>query len=261
MDLQALAELRQTGALSEDEFKGAKAQLLGKARDSPVTTPANPRAREMRPAVEVEHDPEVTIRQRGCLSRFDHQDIFILEGKPEGWSCLFGRCGGFSSSLEHQSWFEVVPIKLAERGVSQEEWHDWMRSLKGVQERARDCDPCRALHCLLCYPWIIPNPVWIAANLFCPWSQWDPFQRNLHKWLREVNDSLESRGMYVKGMSFGKATTHGDKWDDGSLPVLMFALTGEQSSRLKREAILQEGNSGDPNWACWCCLSHRGRAI
>lgn len=191
----------------------------------------------------------------------NHPDLLALAGQPEGCSCLFGRCGGFSKSLEHQDWFHNLPEKLARKGINNEEWQQWMSALSQVQGHQGDCDFMRTIHCLLCYPWVLPNPIFCLCNCLVPWSKCDPFQVKLHEWMQEVNEVLEPKGMYVKGMCFAETGKGGDHWKDGTLALLVFALTEKQSSRLKCMDPLQQGLSGNPNWGFWCCLSHKDRAI
>ena len=35
----------------------------------------------------------------------------------------------------------------------------------------------------------------------------------------------------------------------------------EEIARFKREPALQQGNSVDPNWACWCCPAHENYSL
>lgn len=163
----------------------------------------------------------------------------VLSGPSKTVPCLFGRCGGFHPKLKEQEWFSTVPARLAQRGVTQEEWDVQMELLAKVQGKAKACDPMRGFICFSICLTIL------AASLgqlwhCCPWSKCDPFQTALRNWLHDFNVLLEPKGIFVKGFCFGQRTEKDGKvmattGDDHALPVLVFGLTKKEIRRMKNE--------------------------
>ena len=94
-----------------------------------------------------------------------------------------------------------------------------------------------------------------------PVSAVDPFQSAMKRWLEDVNKTLRPRGGLCKVLTFAETTTGGGYWKDGSLSIIVFAHSEEEVKRLEREPVLQQGNSGDPNWGCWGTTAHAGRVV
>ena len=162
--------------------------------------------------------------------------------------------------MASEPWFHKVPNRLRLKGIDQQTWQTWMSALCEVQSSAKQCDALRCFCCLFCVPWIIPNPAYTLCNCL-PWSNLDPFQINMKKWLKNVNVVLEPKGAFVKAFCAKSADKNGADHKDNSLAFLAFALTPGKINELKNEKVLQEGNTADGGWGCWCCLSHRGRVV
>ena len=84
-----------------------------------------------------------------------------------------------------------------------------------------------------------------------PISHVDPFQTGMKAWLKRVNDILRPQKGLCKALTFAETTTGGGYWKDGSLSIIVIAYSEEEVERLERTPVLQQGNSGDPNWGCW----------
>ena len=67
--------------------------------------------------------------------------------------------------------------------------------------------------------------------------------------------------MFVKAFCFKQTGPQGGQHNDNSLATLVFSLSPEEKQVLDMESVLQQGHSGDPNWACWCLQCHAGRAV
>ena len=67
--------------------------------------------------------------------------------------------------------------------------------------------------------------------------------------------------MYCKALCMAQTGQDGEHWEDGSLAVLAFAFDPQEVALLKETPVLLQGNSGDPNWGCWCCPAHEHRAV
>lgn len=189
------------------------------------------------------------------------KDVLCLKGTAEGCSCLPGRCKGFSNNLESQDWFHVMPYDLLQFNITKAEWSEWMRSLRAVQDSHNLCDGVRFINFCCCIPFVPPCPWWFFCMLVLPLSRMDPFQRSMKKWLLKVNIALYSRGSFCKILTFAETNASGDYWKDGSMSMLIFALNENGVKRLEQEPVLQQGNSGDPNWGCWGTTAHEGRVV
>lgn len=132
-----------------------------------------------------------------------------------------------------------------------------MERLWALQRReAHQCDLFRYHFCPLVFPF--------APGLLCmlvPWSAYDPYQNSMRTWLADFNKELEPHGLYVKAFCFKQMRNGGAHWNDGTLATLAFALTSEEARHLQQQPVLQEGNSDDPNWACFCCPAHAHRVV
>ena len=134
-----------------------------------------------------------------------------------------------------------------------------MKKLANVQIQNEVCNLIRVIHCLLMQPFCC------GPGMFCncfPWSSCDPFQTEMKKWLKDINDNLlNNKGMYAKAICFAETGQGYGYWKDGSMAIIAIATTEETVSLLKSENTLQQGNSGDPNWGCWCCPAHKTRYL
>jgi len=189
------------------------------------------------------------------------KDVLCLKGTPEGCSCLPGRCMGFSKNLEGEEWFQHMPYQLNKFDVSPTEWSEWMCKLQVAQANHNKCDGVRFINFLCCWPFIPPCPWWFCCMFCLPLSHVDPFQRAMKSWLDEVNTVLRLRGSFCKILTFAETNVDGDYWKDGSMSMIMFALNEEGVKRLEQESVLEQGNSGDPNWGCWGTTAHSGRVV
>lgn len=190
---------------------------------------------------------------------------FVIHASHSECSCLPGRCSGITSNHTNRAdiveAFRLCPKPLLERGVTQKMWKDRIDELFHIDDtKSQKFCIVRTVICLLGW-WN-----WGLGALPCcflPWSRCDPFQLAIHDWLRRFNDEvLIERNMYVKAFSFGQMRRGGAKWEDGTLPVLVFALNPEEIKRLKRENVLQRRpHQDDPGWACLQCPCHYGRSI
>jgi hypothetical protein len=127
-----------------------------------------------------------------------------------------------------------------------------------AQDRNSYCDFVRVLH------FILMQPLCCGPGMFCNcfrWSDCDPFQQGMKQWLESVNKELDDKGAYIKILCFAETGNGGGHWQEGSLATLVIATTPGQVERLKAEPVLQQGHSGDANWACWCCPAHEGRVV
>jgi len=189
------------------------------------------------------------------------KDVICLKGTAEGCSCLPGRCMGFSKSLESHQWFDEMPQKLEKLDISPTEWSEWMYELQQAQNKHNMCDGVRFINFICCLPLVPPFPWWFMCMLCLPLSRVDPFQRAMKNWLEEVNIVLHPRGGFCKILTFAETNADGGYWKDGSMSMIVFALSQNEVKRLEQEPVLQQGNSGDPNWGCWGTTAHAGRAV
>ena len=60
--------------------------------------------------------PNEIVKRPGDLT--NNANIVILDGDQAGWSCLFGRCEGFAKSIHNKNWFNNIPGKLNDKGIS-----------------------------------------------------------------------------------------------------------------------------------------------
>jgi hypothetical protein len=67
--------------------------------------------------------------------------------------------------------------------------------------------------------------------------------------------------VFVKAFTFKQTNADGNQNNDLALSSLVFALTAEETRVLQMEPVLQEGHCHDPNWGCWWCTCHIGRAV
>jgi len=180
----------------------------------------------------------------------------VLEGQPEDCCCLPGRCWGFDSRMEQKIWFTELPQELEEKGLTQARWDEWMKKLKDVQRKSSSHDWIRLL--TLCG--LIFAPMLLLLSCQLKTSKCDPFQIAMKNWLDEFNKVLKPKGVYAKAFTFAEMGSGGGR-GDGALSILCFALDSAEIDRLEKEPALQQGNSGDPNWGCWCLPAHEGRVL
>lgn len=199
--------------------------------------------------------------RRTAIDWINAKGVVVLQGKPEGCSCLPGRCGGFNQNLSHQMWFNNVPKELEKFDVGESQWNQWMQELKEVQTKHEVCNLFRLLNCLTISPFIVPNIAWFLCMWALPVSHVDPFQTGMKAWLKRVNDTLRPQKGLCKALTFAETTTGGAHWKDGSLSIIVIAYSEEEVERLERTPVLQQGNSGDPNWSCWGLTAHAGRVV
>ena len=102
---------------------------------------------------------------------------------------------------------------------------------------------------------------WWLSCCCVPWSRCDPFQVQLRRFLEDFNAALAPHGVWVKAFSFKQTNGDGHFHKDEALATLVFALSPEERQVLEMEAVLQQGHSRDPNWACWCMPCHHGRVV
>lgn len=196
--------------------------------------------------------------RRSWLNRrwFTNDELVILQGCPEGWTCLFGRCGGFDHHLGNEPWFHTVPSKLEARGIDSDQWGEWMDALDKVQSLADTCNTGRAFQCVLTIGFV---PYFVFSLL--PWSSIDPFQRALRHWFERVNKELVPLEMYCKGFTFKQAGHDGVFVHDASLATIVFALTPKEVRFLKLQPVLQSGNCDELTWDCWALPAHYWRVM
>ena len=141
--------------------------------------------------------------------------------------------------------------------MTQEDWDEYTERLWRLNLNEAHClDWCRYHMCIILFPWLL------LPCLCIPWSSCDAYQRGMEQWLEDFNKELEPKGIFVKAFCFKQMTSRGNRWDEGTLAVLAFALTPEETARLRREPVLQQGpHCKDENWSCWCCAAHQHRVV
>ena len=208
------------------------------------------------------HSPDLKLRgfqlqfwkdpnRRTAVDWINANGVIVLQGKPEGCSCLPGRCGGFNQNLSSQGWFNNMPKELEKFDMGESQWNQWMQELNEVQAQHEVCNGFRFLNFLACFPLLIPNILWFVCMWVLPISHADPFQTGMKAWLKRVNNILRPQKGLCKALTFAETTTGGGYWKDGSLSIIVIAYREEEVERLERTPVLQQGNSGDPNWGCW----------
>lgn len=178
-------------------------------------------------------------------------------------SCWPGQVTG----LEAQVKDNVHPL-LVERGVTAQQWHQWMSELERAQEKAGSvagclCTACfpfgviQTLVCLMCCPLSMNHALsWLP----CCYGDW---YEALRKWTDNVNGTLRTMGMYAQLVTYKPfslapkskfyARRSAGKGRDYEMSFLVIALTPTESATLEQE--------GWDHGVHDACMSGRGRCL
>lgn len=158
-----------------------------------------------------------------------------------GWTTT---CDPFDDELMRN-----VPVKLAEKGVSQGEWTEFVQKLKAIN--ATQHSACYEISCgILCLPFYMMLPC-----ICCPILRRDmmAFDTQLREWQSEFNTRvLEPKGIFCKTQSICFA--YHESKPDGSTEKrrfterwISFALSAQEAALLREEPHV----TGDiESWSC-----------
>ena len=160
---------------------------------------------------------------------------------------------GLATGVEHQ-----IPWELAEKGITANQWHDWMLELMENQKKAPSIVGCLSMFCL---PGFIPQ--FFLCLFFCPISmehsfKWLPccygdWHAGLRKWQDDVNFVLNRNDMHVKLITYKpwqiapKSKLHYrrivGKNHDYEMSMMVISLTKAETEKLKMQSWNQGVNN------------------
>ena len=178
-------------------------------------------------------------------------------------ACCPWQVVGLATGVEHQ-----LPWELATKGITANQWRDWMLELMENQKRAPSIVGCLSMFCL---PGFIPQS--ILCVLFCPISmdhsfKWLPccygdWYAGLRKWQDDVNSVLNRNDMHVKLITYKpwqkapNSKLHGNriagKNHDYEMSMMVISLTEDETEKLKMQSWDQGVND--------TCTSGIGRVL
>ena len=178
-------------------------------------------------------------------------------------ACCPWQVVGLATGVEHQ-----VPWELATKGITANQWRDWMLELMENQKRAPSIVGCLSMFCL---PGFIPQSILCA--LFCPISmehsfKWLPccygdWHAGLRKWQDDLNFVLNRYDMHIKLITYKpwqkapKSKLHSfriaGKNHDYEMSMMLISLTKDETEKLKMQSWHQGVND--------TCTSGIGRVL
>ena len=211
---------------------------------------------------EVAHPSQVTtdIQHKHDMAYKDGQRL-IYDFEKVG--CCPGEVVGIDPHVK-----DALPWELEQKGITKEQWHDWMIALMDNQKLAPSITGCL---CMFCVPGFLAQSILCA--MFCPISmdhclKWLPccygdWYAGLRKWQNDVNSVLNHHDMHVKLMTYKpyqkapKSRLHGSriagKDHNYEMSMMVISLTEEETERLKLESWDHGVNDG--------CTSGIGRLL
>jgi len=176
-------------------------------------------------------------------------------------------CPGQAVGLEPQVKDNVHPL-LVEKGVTAEQWHQWMSELDQVQKKAGSVAGCL---CTVCFPFGVIQTM--LCVMCCPLSMdhalsWLPccygdWYEALRRWTDKVNETLRTMGMHAQLVTYKPcslaprskfyARRIAGKGRDYEMSFLVIALTPTESATLEQEGWDHGVHDG--------CMSGRGRSL
>ena len=163
---------------------------------------------------------------------------------------------------------DQLPWELMAKGITADQWRDWMLELMEIQKMATSIIGCL---CIFCFPGFVPQSILCA--IFCPISmdhcfKWLPccygdWYVGLSKWQNDVNFVLNRHDMHLKLITYKpwqkapKSKLHGDriagKNHDYEMSMMVISLTEAETEKLKMQSWDQGVND--------TCTSGIGRVL
>lgn len=161
-------------------------------------------------------------------------------------SCCIGQVSGLDPKVKNNIHYEIN-----QKGVTLEEWREWMIDLEVIQRKATSVVGCL---CIFCFPGGIVQAILCA--MFCPVSSdhalsWLPccygdWYAALRKWMDKVNGKLNGLGMHAKLLTYkpfqsaprSKKYNHRIVGKDHNyeMSFLAIAMTPQESRKLSDES-------------------------
>ena len=178
-------------------------------------------------------------------------------------ACCPGQVVGLDPAVQ-----DDLPWELEHRGITKEQWKDWMVRLMENQRKAPSIVGCL---CMFCVPGGIAQSILCA--LFCPISMdhclkglpcfYGDWYVGMRKWQDEVNSVLNQHDMHLKLMTYKpwqkapKSKLHGTriagKDNNYEMSMMVISLTDDETEILKLESWDHGVNDG--------CTSGIGRLL
>jgi len=178
-------------------------------------------------------------------------------------ACCPGQIVGLDPRVKDE-----LPWELESKGITKDQWRDWMVLLMDNQKLAPSIAGCL---CMFCCPGLIPQSILCA--MFCPISmnhclKWLPccygdWYIGLRRWQDDVNYVLNQHDMHVKLMTYKpfqkapKSKMHGSriagKDHNYEMSMMVISLTETETEKLKMESWDHGVNDG--------CTSGIGRIL
>ena len=161
-------------------------------------------------------------------------------------SCCPWQTVGLDPKVQDQ-----IPWELEGKGITKEQWRDWMTDLMKNQKKAPSIAGCL---CMFCFPGAIPQSILCA--LFCPISMdhcltclpcfYGDWYVGMRKWQDKVNAVLNQHDMHVKLITYKPwqkapmSKHHGNrvagKDHNYEMSMMVISLTENETEKLKMES-------------------------
>ena len=161
-------------------------------------------------------------------------------------SCCPWQTVGLDPKVQDQ-----LPWELEGKGITKEQWRDWMTDLMKNQKRAPSIAGCL---CMFCFPGAIPQSILCA--MFCPISMdhcltclpcfYGDWYVGMRTWQDEVNSVLNQHDMHVKLITYKPwqkapmSKLHGTrvagKDHNYEMSMMVISLTENETEKLKMES-------------------------